>query len=71
MSELDVLDHIATSVLLGTRTRDDLLSLDPLPEWVHFAEPLKPKKSPSSAKDAAGPQCIRVELARILAHSRI
>jgi NTE family protein len=36
MSDLDVLDHITTTSLLGELTRDDLLSLDPLPEWVHL-----------------------------------
>ena len=36
MSDLDVLDHIATTDLLGMLTRDDLLSLDPLPEGVHL-----------------------------------
>jgi NTE family protein len=36
MTDLDVFDHITTTGLLGTLTRDDLLSLDPLPEWVHL-----------------------------------
>jgi NTE family protein len=36
MTDLDVLDHIATVGLLGKLTRTDLLSLDPLPEWVHL-----------------------------------
>jgi len=36
MSDLEVLDHITTTSLLGELTRDDLLSLDPLPEWVHL-----------------------------------
>jgi hypothetical protein len=36
VSDLDVLDHITTTSLLGKLTREDLLSLDPLPEWVHL-----------------------------------
>jgi NTE family protein len=36
MSDPDILDHIASVGLLGTLTRADLLSLDPLPEWVHL-----------------------------------
>jgi len=36
MSDPDILDHIASAGLLGTLTRADLLSLDPLPEWVHL-----------------------------------
>jgi predicted acylesterase/phospholipase RssA/CRP-like cAMP-binding protein len=36
MSDPDVLDHITTMGLLETLTRDDLLSLDPLPEWFHL-----------------------------------
>ena len=36
MSDRDVLDHITTTSLLGELTRDDLLSLDPLPERVHL-----------------------------------
>lgn len=36
MSDIDVLDYLATAGVLRTLTRKDLESLDPLPEWVHL-----------------------------------